>query len=310
MKILVCLPLTGPQREDLSRSLSEDELHFIMDDTPDPDARAAFNGSEVVFGNPPPEWFLDERLPRWVQFESVGFGEYVDVGLAAGPDFPRVTNLAGFFSEPVAESILAGLLAVFRGLDSLQALQRKAVWIGDGLRPKLRLLKGASVVMLGRGAINNRLAELLAPFDCHLTSFGRDMVLADLDEALRAADVIACCVPHTERTMNLFGADRLSLLKPSAVFLNFGRGSLIDEAALADALAANRLAGAVIDVTREEPLPPGHRFWTTPGLILTQHTAGGSEDEIGRKIRFFLENLARYRASRPLLSPVDFKRGY
>ena len=221
-----------------------------------------------------------------------------------------MSNLSGFFSEPVAESMLAGILGFLRGLGPLQDLQHRSEWMGDDLRPRLRVLKGLSVVMIGRGAINKRLAELLAPFDCQMTSFGSDLELLDLDEALRDADIVACCVPHTERTMTLFGADRLALLKADALFLNFGRGSLVDESALADALIVDRLGGAVIDVTREEPVPHDHPFWATPRLMLTQHTAGGSVDELERKIEFFLENLARYRQGKALLSPIDFRRGY
>ena len=105
----------------------------------------------------------------------------------------------------------------------------------------------------------------------------------------------------------LRGLDRLPA---AAIFCNFGRGSILDEDALADALDAGRLSGAVIDVTRQEPLPPDHRFWTTPKLILTQHSGGGTADELDRKIDLFLANLARFRAGAPLEGVVDFSRGY
>ena len=310
MKIFVCIPLTERQKQSLVHSLRGDDMFFVPENGSGPEVKAAFNESEVVFGNPPADWLLDGSQPRWIQLESVGFGEYLNAGLAAGPNLPMMSNLSGFFSEPVAESMLAGILGFLRGLGLLQELQRRSEWMGDDLRPRLRMLKGLSVVMIGRGAINNRLAELLAPFDCRMTSFGSDLELLDLDEALRDADIVACCVPHTERTMNLFGADRLALLKTDALLLNFGRGSLVDESALADALIADRLGGAVVDVTREEPVPHDHPFWATPRLMLTQHTAGGSVDELEQKVEFFLENLARYRQGKALLSPIDFRRGY
>ncbi|UVK46611.1 hypothetical protein BPNPMPFG_002297 [Mesorhizobium sp. AR07] len=91
---------------------------------------------------------------------------------------------------------------------------------------------------------------------------------------------------------------------------NFGRGSILDEGALADALEQGRLGGAVIDVTRDEPLPAGHRFWACPNIILTQHSGGGTTDELDRKIDVFLANLARFRAGTPLEGIVDFSRGY
>ena len=259
MKIFVCVPLTEIQQATLVHSLQGDDISFVPENSLGPEVKAAFNASEVVFGNPPADWLIEGSQPRWIQLESVGFGEYVNAGLAAGPELPLMSNLSGFFSEPVAESMLAGILGFFRGLSTLQNLQRRSEWMGDDLRPRLRLLKDLAVVMVGRGTINRRLAELLAPFDCRITSFGSDLELLDLDEALRDADIVACCAPHTERTINLFGADRLALLKRDALFLNFGRGSLVDERALADALMASRLGGAIIDVTREEPLPEGRR---------------------------------------------------
>lgn len=310
MKIFLCLSLTDAQRARLVQTLQGDDISYF----PDPEAgttpRDAFIASEVVFGNPPAQWLSGDRLPAWIQLESVGFGEYLGVGLAARTPFPRVTNLAGFFAEPVAQSILAGLLAHYRGLDCLQALQHTGTWVGEGLRPQLRLLTNANVVMIGKGHINSRVAELLSPFGCRVTRFGRDFIRADLDSALRKADIVICCAPHTPESRGLFDSTRFALLKPQALFLNFGRGSLIDEDALADALAGRRLSGAVIDVTQDEPLPPGHHFWTTPHLTLTQHTAGGFGDEVDGKIDLFLANLARYRGNEPLRNLIDFTRGY
>jgi phosphoglycerate dehydrogenase-like enzyme len=108
----------------------------------------------------------------------------------------------------------------------------------------------------------------------------------------------------------LFDRTLIAGMKRSALLANFGRGSLLDEDALADALEAGELGGAVIDVTREEPLPPGHRFWRCPNMILTQHTAGGTANEIDLKIEFFLANLERYRRGEALEGLVDPARGY
>jgi phosphoglycerate dehydrogenase-like enzyme len=92
--------------------------------------------------------------------------------------------------------------------------------------------------------------------------------------------------------------------------VNFGRGSLVDESALADALDSGAIGGAVIDVTQDEPLSPDHRFWRCRNMLLTQHTGGGSSDEVDRKIDLFIANLERFRAGEAPLSLVDFKRGY
>ena len=265
--------------------------------------------SAIVFGNPDPDKVAANRNLRWLQLESVGFGEYAGLDWKRGHGETLVTNLAGFFADPVAESALAGILALYRGIDRLVLLQAGKQWLGDPLRTRLRLLRGARVVLFGHGAINRRLAELLAPFRCAITPITRDG-FAGLDKALADADLVVCTAPATPATSGLFDAVRLAKLPPGALFCNFGRGSILDEDALADALEHGRLGGAVIDVTRDEPLPAGHRFWTCPNIILTQHSGGGTTDELDRKIDVFLANLARFRAGTPLEGIVDFSRGY
>lgn len=266
--------------------------------------------SAIVFGNPDAAVVAGNPNLRWLQLESVGFGEYAGLGWSRGGGPAVVTNLAGFFADPVAESALAGILSLYRGIDDLVRLQTERRWVGDPLRVGLCSLRGARVVMVGFGAINRRLAELLAPFDCAITPITRASTTSELDEALAVADIVVCTAPSTAATSNLFDAKRLKRMKRNAIFCNFGRGSLVDEAALADALESGSLAGAVIDVTRDEPLPASHRFWTARNLILTQHSGGGTMDELDRKIDVFLANLSRFRAGAPLEGVVDFSRGY
>ena len=300
-RLAVCLPLSRAQIARL-----EAAGLAVAETLRNGDCPEGFRAARFAFGNPPVEWITLSPGLAWLQLESVGFGEYI----ALPPGRPSVTNLAGHFADPVAESALAGILALNRGIDRLTLLRKHATWLGDDLRPDLHLLTGARVVMFGMGAINRRLAELLAPFRCRITAFHSDWQAATLDAALAQADIVACAAPATPATSNVFAARRLSLLPREALFLNFGRGSLLDEMSLADALAENRLRGAVIDVARDEPLPQGHPFWSAPRLILTQHSGGGSVDEIDRKIDVFLANLTRFRAGEALVGLADFVRGY
>lgn len=304
------LPLTASQERRLLDAVGDGSLRLFREDAPESRAKGVFDNCGIVFGNPPASWVAASPSLQWVQLESVGFGDYAALDWATLGRRVRVTNLAGFFAEPVAESILAGLLGIYRGIDRLACLKERRDWQGDALRPGLRTLDGASVVLFGRGAINCRVAELLAPFRCHLTVFGRDWDHRSLDAALAAADVVISTVPDTLETRNVFDRTRLGKLKSDALFANFGRGSVVDDDALADLLDGGALAGAVIDVTRDEPLPSRHRFWTTRNMILTQHSGGGTSDEIDRKIDVFLDNLARHRRGEPLRGLVDFSRGY
>jgi phosphoglycerate dehydrogenase-like enzyme len=302
MRIGVCIPLSDTLLAHLRREANGFAV-IVRDD-------GGTGDCEIVFGNPDPLAVQANASLRWLQLESVGFGEYAGLNWERGTTVATVTNLAGFFSDPVAESALAGILALYRGIDRLIQLQAAQQWVGDALRTKLMTLQGPRVVLFGYGAINRRLAELLAPFGCEIIRIASADGLAALDQALDVADIVVCCVPSTPATSNLFDRERLARMRPGALFCNFGRGSLLNEDMLSSALKEGRLGGAVIDVTRDEPLPAEHPFWTCPNLILTQHTGGGTADELSRKVDVFLANLALFRAGEPLKGVVDFSRGY
>lgn len=267
-------------------------------------------GCDVAFGNPEPNALMGAETLTWVQLESVGFGEYSDLDWEALQHRLTLTNLAGFFAGPVAETALAGLLTLGRGIDDLLRLQASATWEGDAIRTRLRTLSGSHVVMVGFGAINQRLAGLLAPFDCQITTICSDTPLDALDRALSNADIVVCTAPDTSATRGMFDIARLALLPNHAVFANLGRGSIVNEAALVEALNTGQIGGAVLDVTENEPLPVNHPFWTCPNTILTQHSGGGTVDELDRKVDVFLANFARFRDGAPLEGIVDMKRGY
>jgi phosphoglycerate dehydrogenase-like enzyme len=302
MKIAVCQPVNVSQANRLRLGAGEVPLRFV-------DAAAPCD-AQIMFGNPETDVVVANRALRWLQLGSVGFGEYLGLDWSRADGAAQVTNLAGFFSHPVAETALAGILALRRGIDRLTLLRTRGEWLGDPVRQMLGLVTGSRVVLFGRGAINGRLAEMLSPFHCDITTFGRDFAADALDAALTCADIVVATVPHSPATVGLFDAARIGRMRPGAVFCNLGRGSLVDEVALAAALTSGRLAGAVIDVTTDEPLPDGHAFWTTPNTILTQHSGGGTADEVDRMIDWFLDNLARFRECRPLRGSIDFARGY
>ena len=310
MELFVCLELDGRQIRRLNGLPGIDRVHVAGDclarDYP-PDT---FLRCEVVLGNPPFPWLSEADALRWIQLESTGFDEYLPLGGKPAGSSPAITNLEGFFAEPVAETCVAGILALCRGIDEVTRCKESRTWKGDALRTQLRMVDGAQVVLFGYGAINRRVQELLRPFGCTFSAFRSNWRSEQLVAALSAADMVVCACPDTARTQNVFDRRRLSVLKQSAIFVNVGRGGLVDENALADALEDGRLGGALLDVTREEPLPPSSRLWHCPNLILSQHSGGGTVDEINRKLKVFSENLHRYREGRTLKGLIDLKRGY
>ncbi len=310
MDIFVSHELSSPQLARMRRIAGADAVHFCGEFEQNTPVHETLARCEVVFGNLPPDWLPQTRSLRWMQLISVGFGEYEHLDWHRLGKQLTVTNLAGFFAEPVAQSALAGILALYRGIDALVRSQRAKQWHKDHVREKLRMLDGANVIMLGYGSINRRLAEMLAPFRCRVTPFASNAKIEQLDAALPVAEVVICAAPERPNTRGLFDGARLDRCMGGAVFVNLGRGSIVDEDALVQRLESGRLGGAVLDVTTEEPLPTDHALWSCPNVVLTQHTGGGSTDEVDRKIELFADNLSCYRAGEPLHGVVDFERGY
>ena len=305
----IFLDLKRNHLDFLTKRISHAKLELFGLD-PDYCKLTKFHHCNIILGNPPVKWVAKSKNIKWIQLESVGFGEYQDIALTIAQKNISMTNLAGFFSEPVAESILAGILACLRKINELVVLQKSHKWDSENIRSKLRVLKNSRVLLVGYGSINKRLHELLMPFDCKIIILRKDTPLEIMDDALATTDIVISTAPDTEQTKQLFCKKRINQLPSHAIFANFGRGSVLDEKSLIEALQNSNLGGAVIDVTEAEPLSHRHPLWDCPNTILTQHSAGGTGDEIEKKLSFFIDNLGRFNANEPLKSCVDFERGY
>ena len=169
MNVFVCITLNAQERKKLL-SLSTDfdffvHKEFSEDTPPHPD----FLNSSICFGNVPVHWLECHPKLEWIQLISVGFGEYLEIDRdRLSPKF-FMTNLKGFFAEPVAQSMLAGLLSLFRGIDQFSVLKDQTKWVGDPIREQLKSLKNANVLLYGYGAINREFERLLVPFECSIT---------------------------------------------------------------------------------------------------------------------------------------------
>lgn len=311
MRIFVNLEFDQKQRDFLEARAVGDEIHFGNPEDFSDEDRIAFLASEVAFGWCPPELLLVAKQLGWFQLESVGYEPYSSLNWDDSEKKPTVTNLRGFFSVPVAETAIAGVLTIYRGIDSLINLKLAKTWKQLELRPQLRTLGGAKVLLVGYGGIGQALAQRLRAFQCEVRTFGRKVqgtdfsTLTELDANLPDADIVILSLPQTEETIGMFDRHRLDLLKKDAMLVNVGRGTILDEVALVDALTSGGIMGAVIDVTATEPLPRDHVFWNVPNLLLTQHTAGGFVRELDAKIDFFLENLQHYRNGTALENVVN-----
>jgi phosphoglycerate dehydrogenase-like enzyme len=314
MKIFVAGIQDAGARALLRQLTIDDDLWFAAAPEFGRPDRDAFLEAEVVLGGFPLEMLGSASRLRWIQLLAVGIDAYRSANWPAVGGQVICTNLRGVFAEPMAQSVLAGVLAFNRGIVAMVRLQDKGDWQKDYLHSQMRVLRHAHVLLLGGGSVGTRLREIFTLFGCTCSVYARTSgdvrTLAELDAALPKADIVCAALPETPATRGLLDARRIALMKPDALFANVGRGSLLDEQALVRALESNRLRGAVIDVTQREPLSPDHPLWKCPRILLSQHSAAGSHDELSAAINFFGENLTRYRAGVPLVNAINWNKGY
>ena len=256
---------------------------------------------------------VNKRAPklRWVQSSSIGTDKFEEGGLPEGVIF---TNAAGLKGRTVAEHALAMLLAQVHALARMDQAKAEGVWARDQLRSQVSSLEGRSLLLLGYGSIGQEIARKAKAFDMTVIALNRSGLgeapadevapLASLADYLPRADIVACSLPLSPETRHLMGAREFEAMKPSALLINVGRGPVIDQAALAGALARQEIAGACLDVYEREPLPEEDPLWRLPNVILSPHVAGTGGPLAQRLAELVSENLTRFKEGRPLLNQV------
>ena len=292
-----------------------DAYRHLIDDARLPDLEMAADEAscDIVLGEPSLVAPAINRLAgvRWVQSTWAGVEPLLDPSLRR--DYV-LTNARGIFGAPMSEYVFAYMLAHERRLFEKFASQRERRW--DPAPPGT--LRGKTIGLLGVGSIGGALARTAKLFGMRVKGYTRESETSpDVDEYFhgggreafaRDLDYLVSVMPNTPATRRLVDATLLAALPPHAVFINPGRGSTVDEAALADALQAKRIAGAVLDVFDREPLPPEHRFWTLPNVLITSHTAALTvPDDLAA---VFVDNYRRLAAGAALRYVVSFSDGY
>jgi len=249
--------------------------------------------------------------PQWGQSTWAGITPLLAEGL---PRDYRLSRAVGIFGQVMAEYMLTYMLGHEREVLSRLVSQVERRWDD---RPG-RTLEGRKALIVGTGDIGQRVAEFLVPFGVSLygiASSAREQApfvevagLADLPRMVGEVDYVLNLLPDTPATHDLYDAALLRCFKPTALFINAGRGAAVVDADLVEALKQGHLAGAVIDVCRQEPLPQRHPFWTAWGLLLTGHSSAPTSP--AAMVRLFVENVRAYAAGQGLRGEVDFARGY
>ncbi|HEY4068336.1 MAG TPA: D-2-hydroxyacid dehydrogenase [Burkholderiaceae bacterium] len=249
---------------------------------------------------------------RWVQMHSAGADR--PIYLALRRRGVVVTSSSGTNAAIVAQTALAGILALGRGFPQLIEAQREHRWSSLVKTGMPRDLEGQTATIVGWGPIGQRLAALLSLLGLSVgavRSSGANAAPAAftvpferLGEVLPRTDWLVLACPLTDRTRGLVDRAALALLPAGARIVNVARGEVVDEAALIDALRGGRLAGAFLDVFAQEPLPPESALWSLPNVLVWPHSAGHSDGNERRVAEFFLGNLARWAQGLPLVNAV------
>jgi len=293
--------------------------HHVPDATDEltDDARAVWARAEATLALDVPSP-VDELAPklRWVQVIGAGI-DHLDGAVI--PDDVVITNAAGVAAAPIAEFAIGRLLAVWKRLPELDAAQAEHQWSSKFGRT----VQGLTLGVIGLGAIGSAVAVRARAFGMTVIGTRRSYKegqdhpavdelrgTADLHDVLARCDAVVVSAPGTPDTENLFDEKAFAAMQPGALFCNVGRGSLVDEAALIAALESGHLGAAILDVTREEPLPADDPLWSAPNIFISPHCSAAQDRYTETLLALFADNLDRYTRSEPLRNVVDRAAGY
>jgi phosphoglycerate dehydrogenase-like enzyme len=251
---------------------------------------------------------------RWAQAMSAGVE-----GWMALPDLPQALTLTcarGTHTESMPENIMAALFYAAKPVHIAVENQKSAKWVHTVPQP----LTGKTLGILGLGVIGQEVARLAVAFGMRVIGTkrrpGAVPNVAEVlppertDEVLAQSDFVLLLLPATRETDNFINADRLARMKPTAWLINFGRGHTIVDADLIAAAKNKKIAGAILDVFRQEPLPSDHPFWKAEGIVVLPHIGGPHPQRDRFVARLFVENLGRFLDGKPLKEIVDRTAGY
>ncbi|MDP2136729.1 MAG: D-2-hydroxyacid dehydrogenase, partial [Candidatus Didemnitutus sp.] len=269
--------------------------------------------ADIAYGQPDSGDVVRNSKLRWVALSTAGYTRYDSemFRLTMTTRGTVVTNASSVFAGPCAEHALAMMMSFTRELPRYilnQAGPRE--WNYGPGRYSIETLSHKTVVVLGYGAIGQRLAQLLAPFGCRFIGFRRaargdeevEIVnSSELPSVLSLADHVVNCLPEGGSTQRFCNEAFFARMRRGAYFYNIGRGATVDQSALVKALQSGQVGGAYLDALDPEPLPPEHPLWAAPNCQITPHLAGGHQGQDESLMRHFTDNLRRYISQQPLV---------
>lgn len=270
--------------------------------------RRELKGADVLvlaprFGEMVRDVWDHARHLRWIH--SLGAGvERLPFDLLRESDVV-VTNARGVYADALAEFVIAAMLWFAKDFRHLMRNQAARKW---EVAPVQRL-EGATAGIIGYGSIGTAVGRRAEALGMRVLAARRTGGLT-IDELIPQSDYVILSTPLTPDTRHLMNARRIALMRSSAALINVARGGIVDEPALIEALAANRIRGAALDVFETEPLPPDNPLWSLENVLISPHGADRTRDSHERAVAFFRTNLGRFQRGEPLLNIIDRSAGY
>lgn len=291
----------------------------IVEELPDTDIL-------VDYALKPANLALAKKL-RWIHSPAAGVKQLIYPEMRARGIF--ITNGRGVHAVPMAEHVIGMIVALARRFPDAFRYQQKNEWAQQKIwaaQPAIRELRGQIVLIIGFGAIGQEVGRAARALGMRVRAVTRSgkaearggseplaeriYPASELDQAIPDADFILIAAPETGETHHMIGPVQLRAMKPTCFLINVARGALVDEPALIEALEKNAIAGAGLDVTEQEPLPPESRLWQLPNVMITPHVSALSEQLWTRQTDLLIENLEHWFSGRELLNPVSLEHGY
>jgi phosphoglycerate dehydrogenase-like enzyme len=295
---------------------------IAVGNTPEAFARAA-PAASIIFNWSGSGTLLREVLGmcpavRWVHCRAAGLDDLLTPELIASP--VPLTNGSGVFSPPLGEFVLGAIIYFAKDFRRLIRNQAAGVWEPFDVAE----ISGQTAGIVGYGDIGRAVATRLRAMGMNIVALRRTVAAAGtadplvsryygpggLLEMIAQCDYVVVTAPLTPETRGMIGAREFAAMKPGAVIINVGRGAVIDELAMIDALTGKRISGAALDVFTTEPLPSGHPFFQLENVLLSPHSTDHTHDWLERAMQFFLTQFERFSKGEPLLNVVDKVRGY
>ena len=309
MRLLVIAPPRFAPLELLRQEVPDVELAAIGTDAGALRGAAAQADAVLIaprYGSVLTELWRELTAARWIHTLAAGV-EFLPFDLLRRSDVV-VTNSRGLYADSLGEFTIAAMLWFAKDLRRMFRNQEERRW-----EPyTVERLEGQTVGIIGFGGIGQAVARRAEALGMRALSVRRRQEFGDptIDEVLGQSDYVVMCTPLTPGTYRMMSRERFASMKPSAIFINVGRGATVDEDALIDALIHDRIRGAALDVFESEPLPPDHPFWRLDNVLLSPHTADHTADSHERAMRYFIENLRRFQAGESLDNVVDKAEQY